>query len=141
MLMRDKRMLNQFSELLNEQGEYSDLGYSESQVDEMITYGRELFPNKSFCVVSRWCWADVDADPGLAAEFEQAGIQPCFIYATHIVRDEAKRWPEDTPVRTGYLVSFHKECIFSSRKTNYILHGRGVRLRVIPSVFGSFSID
>lgn len=135
--MSKKATLERFEVLLNTQGQYCDYGCSEENVRQMITYAKKLFPNKPYCVVAQWCWADVDlkGDSSLAEGMRHRDILPCFIYATQILHDEANRWSMNTPVRTSLLVSFHHHCIFVTRNTSYILLGLGVRLKVAPSAF------
>lgn len=141
MTLRGELMLEQFAQLLNEQGDYCDYGCSEGMVEQTIALARELFPEKPCCVVARWCWADVEIDPRQAQEIEDAGLKPCFLYANKVVFDERKRWAEGSFVRTTLLEAFHHQCIFSSQNTNYILCGPGVRLTVIPAVYNDFLPD
>lgn len=134
-------MLEQFSQLLNEQGEYCDFGCAEEKVDEMVVRAKELFPNKPCCIVGRWCWANVEVDPKHEIEIKEAGLKPCFIYANRVISDDKKRWAENTCIRTTLLQEFHPPCIFSSKNTNYILCGTGVRLTVIHAVYNNFTFD
>jgi hypothetical protein len=141
MTLNYKVMLEQFAQLLNEQGDYCDYGCSEDKVEEMIARARDLFPNKPCCVVGRWCWADIEFDPEHEKLINAAGFKTCFIYANRVIADEKKRWSENTCIRTTLLVEFHPPCIFSSKNTNYILCGQGVRLKVIPPVYSNFHFD
>lgn len=141
MTPKTKQLIEQFAQLYNEEGDPCDFGCREESVEEMIVHAKELFPSKPFCVVSRWCWADVDTDVRLAEEFQRTGIQPCFIYANKIIRDEMDRWAEGSCVRTSFLAAFHEGCIFSTRSTNYLLVGPGVRLKVLPQVLTNLVFD
>lgn len=135
--MSKETTLERFEALVNAQGQPCDFGCSEDNVRQMITYAKKSFPNKKYCVVSQWCWADidVDGDPSLAEGMKHRGVLPCFLYATQILHDEANRWSMYTPIRTSLLVCFHQNCIFVTRNSSYILLGLGVRITVAPSDF------
>lgn len=134
MTPKTKQLIEQFAQLYNGQGDPCDYGCSEESVEQMIVRAKELFPTKPCCVVSEWCWADVDIDVRQAEELQRTGVQACFIYSNKIIRDEADPWAEGSCVRTSFLEAFHDRCIFSTRNTNYVLVGSGVRMKVLPQV-------
>lgn len=134
-------MLEQLSQLLNEQGDYCDFGCSEDLVDEMIIRAKELFPTKPYCAVARWSWADIEVDSELAGAIREAGLKPSFIYSSRLISDEKNRWEKEICIRTSLLADFQPPCFFCSRNTVYILCGTGVRLKVIPAVFNNLFLD
>lgn len=136
-----KQLIEQFAQLFNEEGDPCDYGCSEESVEQVIVRAKELFPNKPCCVVSRWCWADVDISARDNEEFQRMGVQACFIYSNNIIRDEIDPWAEGSCVRTSFLEAFHDRCIFSTRNTNYLLVGPGVRLKVLPQVLTNLVLD
>lgn len=141
MTPKTKQLIGQFAQLYNEEGDPCDYGCSEEFVEQMIARAKELFPNKPCCVVCDWSWADVDIDARQAEEIQRTGVQACFIYANNIIRDEADPWAEGSSVRTSLLETFHDQCIFSTRNTNYVLVGQGVRMKSLPQVLTNLVFD
>jgi hypothetical protein len=135
--MDASELIGQASRLVNGKGDPFDAGCREDEVQDMIRYCKHLHPDKPFCLVANWCWADLDIDPLLIERLKSAGVQPAFVYSSHIIEDERKRWDAALSVKTGLLTEFHKNCIFETRNTFYILVGEGSRLRVDPVVYNN----
>ncbi|MED5530705.1 MAG: hypothetical protein VYA99_10170 [Pseudomonadota bacterium] len=128
-------IVNQITQLISGKGVPCDLGCLETEIDLRITRAKELFPGKSYCVVSQWTWADIDVQSKDAAKFRKSDIKPHFIYADNVVDDEARRWRKGSSVTTTLMVSFNENCIFCTRNTSYILMGTGTRMSVLPDVY------
>ncbi len=129
--------LEQASKLVNCEGDPCDFGCTEGDIDKMIAHAKEKFPAKPYRVVSNWCWGDLEVAPGQVDIFHRKDVLPCFIYANKIIQDERAPWDKGLSVRTTLLVEFHRDCIFTTRNSNYILVGSGSRMTVHPSVFTS----
>lgn len=129
-------MLEQYSQLLNQVGDYCDYGCTEDKVYEMMVLAKKLFPNKPCSIVASWCWADMDVDGDNRLVMETIGLKPCFIFANKVIHDARNSGDyEGYCIRTTLLEDFIHPCIFSSRDTNYILLGAGVRLKVIQDLY------
>jgi hypothetical protein len=135
----DDSSIAQAARLVNGRGDPCDFGCGESDVQEMIAHVKKILPDRPYCAVRHWCWADVDIDPRQAEEVRQAGVKPAFVYANYIIDDESGRWNVGLSVRTTLLVELHKGCIFATRNTAYILVGPGTRMSVCPNVYNNLS--
>jgi hypothetical protein len=135
--MDASELISQASRLVNGKGDPFDAGCREDEAQDMIAYCKHLRPNKPFCLIANWCWADLDIDPMVIERLNSVGVQPAFIYSSYIIEDEAKRWNAALSVKTGLLAEFHKNCIFETRNTFYILVGKGSRLTVSPAVYNN----
>ncbi|WP_341936861.1 DUF6957 family protein [Marinimicrobium sp. C2-29] len=135
--MDARQQIAQTSRLVNGKGDSCDFGCSEEEIEVMLACSKEHFPGKPYCVVKDWCWADVDIDKRQQEEFRAKGVIPSFVYANNIIDDQAGRWSNGLSVRTTLLVEFHKNCIFLTRNTAYVLVGRGSRLTVEPAVYNN----
>lgn len=128
-------ILDQIDRLVNLEGDPCDFGCNEADVDAMIARAKELFPNKPYCIVTSWCWADISSDQAFMGAVRELGSEPCFIYADCVLADEIGRIAKGSFVKTSLLVSFHHNCIFSTRNTLYILVGSGTRMTVSREAF------
>ena len=52
-------VLDQIDELVNLEGDFCDFGYKKTDADLMIAHTKEFFPDKPYCTLTNWCWADV----------------------------------------------------------------------------------
>ena len=130
-----KSYLTQADQVFSGGGDSCDYGCDEASAPNMIAYINEHFPDYRYCVVGDWTWLDVELKPEARALFEKRGGKPCFVFANKVIDDEAQRGFQS--VRTTYLKSFHKNCIFISKNRAYILTGPGKRMTVDPVVFKS----
>lgn len=128
-------IVDQIAQLIHGKGEFCSFGCKEDEIESMIARTKELFPGKPFSVVSEWSWADIEVKPRDAFKLREAGVEPIFLYADCVKRDEAHRWPSGSCVTTTLLVSFRENCIFGTRNTSYILLGHGRRMTVSPDVY------
>jgi hypothetical protein len=135
--MDASELIAQASRLVNVRGDPFDAGCREEELQDMVTYCKHLRPDKPFCLIASWCWADLDLDPLATEQLKNAGVQPAFVFSSHIIEDEAKRWQKALSVKTGLLTEFHRNCIFETRNTFYILVGEGSRLSVAPAVYNN----
>lgn len=136
MTINKNLMLEQYSQLLNQVGDYCDYGCTEDQVYEMMVLAKKLFPNKQRSIVSNWCWADIDIDGNDRYAIETMDLEPCFIFANKIIYDTQNRVDyEGYVVRSTLLEDFIHPCIFSTLHTSYILLGAGVRLKVSQDIY------
>jgi len=128
-------LIAQALRLVNAQGDPCDYGCSERELNNMIAYCQEMFPSKPYCAVKEWCWADLEIDNHQLEEARSEGVYPCFVYASYIIEDQAGRWSTGFSVRTTFLTEFHKNCLFVTRNTAYVLVGKGSRMTVAPAVY------
>lgn len=135
--MDSQRLIAQTSKLVNGKGDPCDFGCSEEDLSDVVEYCKEHIPNKPYCAVKDWCWADVDIDDRQQDEFRIKAVIPSFVYANYIIDDQFGRWDIGLSVRTTLLVAFHKNCIFETRNTAYVLVGRGSRMTVEPAVYNN----
>ena len=127
--------LSQTDRVLSNTGDPCDFGCSENAVSEIIKYIKENLPDYPYCIISDWTWVDINLPEEAIEQIEKRGLKPCAIYANKVIEDEAGRPYEN--LRTTLLQGFHKNCIFQSRNTAYILLRPGTRVLVEYSVFAS----
>lgn len=138
--MELKEFLQQCDKLLNLEGDPCDLGCSIDAARTMISRCREIYPNTPICLVSHWCWADIEFSK-LDEEYLAAiGTLPAFIYSQSVIVDEQRRFPPNLQIRSSLLVEFRENCIFRTKNTAYILVGPGVRMSVNIEVFSNFKM-
>ena len=126
--MTSKTVFQQIYKILNGEGDPCDFGCPEQDIEKMIQYVKKESPFYPYSVVSGWVWIDIETNPPSTEECGKEENQPCVIYAKKIIKDERNR-PFDG-VHTTELREFHKNCIFITQNTAYILSGPGVRLSV-----------
>lgn len=105
----------------------------------MIEYIKEHLPHYQYCVISNWRWVDIDTSEKARKKLKERGLKPCFLYSASVVEDEKIRGFKS--VRTTFLKSFHKNCIFLTKNTAYILQGSGTRITIEAAVFASIFSD
>lgn len=127
--------LSQADRILNNAGDSCDFGCSENAVSEMIEYIKTNLPEYPYCIISDWTWIDINVSKEALEQIDKRGLKPCAIYANKVIEDEAGRPFES--VRTTLLQGFHKNCIFLSRNTAYILLRPETRITVEYPVFAS----
>lgn len=133
--MNINEFLAQADRIFNNEGDPCDFGCSVSTIPEMIKYVEEELASYPYCVVSNWVWIDINASSKAQESLEKRGLKPCALYAHKVVDDERMR--PFKSVRTTFLQGFHKNCIFLTQNTAYILNGPGTRVSVDTSVFAS----
>lgn len=134
---RNLHLLEQFSRLLNGDGDPSDLG-CHGTVAELLARSHEIFPGVPVCVVRDWVWADISMSEELTALLRGTrNLEPAFLYSEGVQFDEKGRFWQGSVVRTSLLAQFKAPCFFRTRNTLYVMQGRGVRLSVEPDVFTS----
>ncbi len=70
---------------------------------------------------------------------ESYELKPSASLAHRIIADESMR--SFKSVRTTLLQEPHKNCIFLTRNTAYILNGPGTRVSIKPQVFTSIFVS
>lgn len=131
--MEIREFLNQADRVFNNDGDSCDFGCTENAASEMIAYVKANFPSYPFCVVSDWVWVDINVSKEVIEALESRGLKPSVIYAHRVINDEAGRAFES--VRTTLLQDFHKNCVFLSRNTAYILQGQATRVPIDSIVY------
>lgn len=117
--------LERTNNLLYASGDACDFGCSPENLRDMKNYVKANFPSRPCCAVSDWMWIDLDIPRREQYKFSDTGVTPQYIWAKNIIEDESgRRW---NSVRTSELAEFHKNCIFLTRQTAYILVGPGMR--------------
>lgn len=133
--MNIDEFINQTESVLYNRGSHCDFGCSKSVIPEMIEYIKQHLPDYQYCVVSGWCWIDIVAPSKTIENLNERGLQPSALFAQNVDQDEKNRGFKC--VRTTFLKSFHKNCIFVTKNTAYILCQRGTRTTIDAQVFVS----
>lgn len=90
-----------------------------------------------YCAITDWVWVDLEVDGEQRQGFIDTGIHPSFVRTSDIILDEARRPHITNSVRSTALVDFHRNCIFATRNTSYILVGTGSWVMIKPEVLAS----
>jgi hypothetical protein len=120
------------SPLVQAQGSKCNYGCDYDQLPEIIAYTKQRFPDKPYCVVKNWTWLEITAANG---ELDGTGgasgdVNSSVLYIGEIIADEAHRPRLGPMMRTSALCEFHRDCIFVTKNTAYILCGSGNRTKV-----------
>ncbi len=129
---------------MNELHEITDLLYGDGvqmpgakvSQEEAVRIVRERHPYAEYCLVSKWCWLDLDVAPEQRDELARTNRQPVVIYAHTVIFDSQRRWDVGDFVRTSYLHKFEQGFIFQTLSTVYILMGDGIRTRTTLETLG-----
>jgi len=136
--MNIEDFINQADGVFNNEGAPCDFGCSQRSVPTMIKYIKKHLSPYPYCVVADWKWIDMNASEKTRESLDSYGLKPSALLARRVITDERMRPFES--VRTTLLQGFHKNCIFLTRNTAYILSGPGTRVsidtRVFTSIFG-----
>lgn len=131
--MKVEEFMNQVDRIYNEEGASCDFGCSQQSVPAMIEHIKKHLSPYPYCVVTDWKWVDMSASQETRECLDNYGLKPSALFAGQVIADEGMRRFES--VRTTLLQSFHKNCIFLTRNTAYILSGPGKRVSVDARVF------
>lgn len=131
--MNIEEFLNQTDAVLGYEGVHSDFGCSEQSVPAMIEYVKHQLPDYPSCVVADWKWVDMNASHEDEEMLAEHGFKPSALLAHRVISDDCMRGFKS--VRTTLLKELHKNCIFVTRNTAYILTGPGKRVSVDAPVF------
>jgi len=136
--MNIEEFINQTDNALNQEGAPCDFGCSQRSVPAMIEYIKTHLSPYPYSVVADWKWVDMDASQETRESLESYGLKPSALLVNRVITDERMR--PFKSVRTTLLQSLHKNCIFLTRNTAYILTTPGTRVsidtRVFISLFG-----
>lgn len=133
--MNIEKFLDQTDRVFNDEGIPCDFGCSKQSVSAMIEYIKNNFSSYPYTVVSDWKWIDIDASNEIKEDLAQYGLKPCALFAHKVIDDERMRGFNS--VRTTLMQGFHKNCIFLTQNTAYILCGPGKRVSMDVGVFTS----
>lgn len=97
------------------------LGLPPEEFFQFIETIKTRFPDKNYCAVQNWIWVDFD----FAADDRYPSLSGTYVWAGHVVIDEAGRFETGNWVRTSPLVKLHDNSIFETKNTIYILIGPG----------------
>lgn len=131
--------IKQTQSVFNNRGDHCDFGCSQNSILCVIEYIKEHLPHYQYCVISNWRWIDIDASEEAKKKLKARGLKPCFLYSDSVDEDEKNRGFKS--VRTTFLKSFHKNCIFLTKNTAYFLQGSGTRMTIDAAVFASIFFD
>lgn len=132
-------LLGEYRRLFYEAGVPTDGGCTEKEVDKIRSLAREINPDKSACLVSKWCWWDLECSDEEREEIIEDGKLPAIIKADYIEKDEKKRFTKGHWVRTSFLKVHHPPALFETANTFYILIGPGTRKSIPIDIAFSFS--
>lgn len=104
--------------------------------NEAIRIVRERYPYAEYCLISDWCWIDLDVTPAQLNELTRTNRQPVVIYADTVIYDSRRRWDVGDFVRTSYLHQLEDEFFFKTLNSIYILVGDGIRKRASLETLG-----
>jgi len=134
---RTLHLLEQFSRIINGDGDPSDLG-CHGTVEELLARSHEIFPGVPVCVVSDWVWVDISMSEEMIARLRsERNLEPALLYSESVQFDKKGRFGHGSVVRTSLLTQFKAPCFFRTRNTLYVMQGTGVRLSVEPDVITS----
>lgn len=125
--MTDYATLIRTQRLVKGQGTPSEFGCNQDELPEIIAYAKRAFPEKPYCVVGNWTWVDVTDSDGEKDAHGRLADKTSIIYASQVIADEAHRPHLGPLLRTSPLCEFHRDCVFVTSNTVYILCGRGKR--------------
>jgi len=131
--MNIEAFINQAAGVFNNEGTPCDFGCSQRSVPTMIEYIKKHLSPYPYCVVADWKWIDMNASQEIRESLGNYGFKPSALLARRVITDERMR--PFKSVRTTLLQGFHKNCIFLTRNTAYILSGPGTRVSVDSRVF------
>ena len=94
---------------------------------EILVCAEEEFPGRSICVVRHWMILDVLLPDADLTQVRGAALHPSILYAQIIVGSQLS--VAASVVLSEYAASF-EDYFFDTRKTLYILAGRGARKHV-----------
>jgi len=123
------QLLQKIAEAMDKTGEPIDGGCAMADVAEMILTAKRI-ADKPFCVVTEWQIWNIPYGHSALSELKSHGLKPAVLYAKKVIEDERGRWGPEAQVRTTMLVSMHRECIFESTNSMYILVGPGLKKSV-----------
>lgn len=107
------------ADIYYEEGEKTEFGCNENEIEAMKAFNRSLTPHKPCCIVKDWCIWDV--------QLSQSNQPTSIVKADCIIEDEQKRFPVGGWVRSTAVREIYKKCIFRTGSTSYILVGSGTR--------------
>lgn len=124
-------LIEYLENLCHANGESTDYGCPEADIEHYKGIARSQHPGWPICVVSDWKWIDTQTsiiDPEHLDRIKVIDVQ--YICAKTILEDEAGR--RFRGVVTSVLTEFTHGCIFKTRNTTYILVGTGLRISLPP---------
>lgn len=125
--------------MLYDEGDACDFGVDESNLAGMIELAGVRHPDKPIRAVKDWVWWDLDITDEQKDQFTAQNLIPSIIFATHLISDSSGCFSIGWNVKTTELVVFEENCLFVTRRTVYILVGKGsrklVELSMARSIF------
>jgi hypothetical protein len=115
-------------------GSARSLGGSKLGDDELIELAADTFREKPFCIVRRWMLLDVMLPESQEREIKTQGLEATLLYAQAAVFDSQNKLQPGDSILSDFQRAFDG-CIFESKRTIFILAGRGARKHVsLPAV-------
>lgn len=131
------KLLSQLHSVYDGNDTPCEYGCSTAAIPKMIAAAKVLYPQKPYCVIAEWVWADIDLPSEQVERLKGLDLCPSFVRAGRVLDDEARRAHIVNSVRSTALVEFHRNALFITRNTSYILCGSGSRVTISPEAFSA----
>lgn len=118
------RIVSLVNELLHGPGEVTEGSAMTDQ--EAYAYAQDRLAGGRYCIVRGWIMIYLDFSPQQREMLAVSNLQPCVLYAHHVVYDSENRWEEGDCVRTSLLHRFTNGFHFNTHNTTYLLLGNGL---------------
>lgn len=119
------RIVSLVSELLHGPGEVIEGSHMTDK--EAYAYAQDRLAGGRFCIVRGWIMINLDFSQQQREMLAVSNLQPCVLYAHHVVYDSESRWEEGECVRTSLLHRFTNGFHFNTHNTTYLLLGNGLQ--------------
>ena len=101
----------------------------DATLSDALMLVKECFPDRSFCIVTEWCWIEFSTSPLTKHELAKQGQLPALLLASQILHDSRDRFRPGRGVRTSFLAAQTDGPFFVTKNTVYVLFGTGRRKR------------
>ncbi|VAW82622.1 hypothetical protein MNBD_GAMMA12-572 [hydrothermal vent metagenome] len=121
------KVLGLISRALYDEGEVSELGCSELESSVMWKLAETLTPGKKIRSIRNWQWWYITFPEGVdVPEY----LSPSMVYSDNLIADSSGILYAGNWVRSTLLLNFHKECLFETENSFYLLVGKGTQKTV-----------
>lgn len=124
-----------YASMLNKDGKHCDFGWHQEINQSLYTKIKKF--NKPYCLISRWCWWDLEVTEEEKSNLAAQSLYPAIIFSNHVVEDELGRYMPGHQCKTSLLEKFEERAFFETRNSLYVLIGDGTRKTVSPELAAS----
>jgi len=141
-IMSLSELVHDLADVLYTPGAACDYGCAPKAIKHWIEFAKALGTGKRIVAVADWMWWDLVFSPEhheiYQMHFTNSGLQPVYLKADNILLDTSGRFQPGCWVRTTLLQRLHRNCVFETRNSLYILVGPGTRKSVAIDVAHQF---